>query len=146
MPFSPLLAGKPLEHFGYVAARLHCGLPLATFIIYSPNFLSAPALCEARICSAHYNETLGGEAEENNLIKPSKQAQRGDKCTIGRGAIARGGTLTDGNKEVGAVMWHDAHATFSSLGIYSAPRSPVVCPNMFSLRINMARPHYIFAA
>lgn len=125
-PIHPLLAGKPLEHFSYVAARLHCGPPLATFIIYSPNFLSGLALCVARICSGHYNETQGGEAEENNLIKASKQAQRGDKCTMGRGEIASGGTLTDGNKEVGAATWHDARATFPSPGIYSAARSPVV--------------------
>lgn len=98
-----------------------------TFIIYSANFLSGPALREGpSICTGHYNETQGGAAEESNLITASKQAQRRDKRTMGRHQIARGGTLADGSKEVGAVMWHCARATFSSPGIYSAARSPVV--------------------
>lgn len=87
------------------------------------------------ICNAHYNETLGGEAQVNNLIKPSKQGQRGGGENSQKAFVRM---PEEEHSQMAARKSKQRCGTRpippSHLSIYSTPTGAVVCPKMSSLR------------
>lgn len=86
---SPFLAGKPLEHLCIVAARLHSGPHLWHLSSFVQTFYLPVPRVKSYLQCPLYNERRGGEVQENNLIKPSKQGQRGRRGGEAQKAFVR---------------------------------------------------------